>query len=36
MASYLYEHRGACDIGSAAMESGAASVWGYNAMILSL
>ena len=29
MASYLYEHRGACDIGDAAKESGAASVWGY-------
>ena len=36
MAAYLYEHRGACDIGNAAKESGAASVWGYNAMILSL
>lgn len=36
MASYLYEHRGACDIGNAAKESGAMSVWGYNAMILSL
>ena len=36
MASYLYEHRGACDIGNAAQESGANSVWGYNAMILNL
>jgi len=36
MAGYLYEHRGSCDIGHAAKESGAASVWGYNAMILSL
>lgn len=36
MASYLYEHRGACDIGDAAKESGAMSVFGYNAMILSL
>ena len=36
MAGYLYEHRGACDIGNAAKESGAVSVWGYNAMILSL
>ena len=36
MAAYLYEHRGACEIGDAAKESGAASVWGYNAMILSL
>ena len=36
MAAYLYEHRGACEIGDAAKESGAFSVWGYNAMILSL
>jgi uncharacterized phiE125 gp8 family phage protein len=36
MAGYLYEHRGACDIGDAAKDSGASSVWGYNAMILSL
>ena len=36
MAAYLYEHRGACDIGNAAKESGAMSVWGYTAMILSL
>ena len=36
MAGYLYEHRGACDIGNAAKDSGAMSVWGYNAMILSL
>jgi len=36
MAGYLYEHRGSCSIGDAAKESGAASVWGYNAMILSL
>ena len=36
MAGYLYEHRGSCDIGNAAKESGAASVFGYNAMILSL
>jgi hypothetical protein len=36
MAGYLYEHRGACGIENAAKESGAISVWGYNAMILSL
>lgn len=36
MAAYLFEHRGACDIGDAAKESGAMSVWGYTAMILSL
>ena len=36
MAAYLYEHRGACDIGDAAKQSGAVSVWGQNAMILSL
>ena len=36
MAGYLYEHRGACEIGNAAKESGAGSLFGYNAMILSL
>jgi len=36
MAGYLYEHRGACDIGNAAKESGANSVWGVSAMVLSL
>lgn len=36
MAGYLYEHRGACDIDDAAKQSGAMSVWGQNAMILSL
>lgn len=36
MAGYLFEHRGACDVGNAAKESGAMSVWGQNAMILSL
>jgi len=36
MAGYLFEHRGACDIGNAAKQSGAMSVWGQNAMILSL
>ena len=36
MAGYLYEHRGACNIGNAAKESGANSVWGLNAMVLSL
>ena len=36
MAGYLFEHRGACDIDNAAKQSGAMSVWGQNAMILSL
>jgi hypothetical protein len=36
MAGYLYEHRGACDIGNAAKESGANSIWGISAMVLSL
>ena len=36
MAGYLYEHRGACEIGNAAKESGAGALFGYNAMVLSL
>lgn len=36
MAGYLFDHRGSCSIDNAAVDSGAASVWGYNAMILSL
>ena len=36
MAGYLYEHRGACNIGNAAKESGANSAWGLNAMVISL
>ena len=36
MAAYLYEHRGSCSVGDAAKDSGAMSVFGFNAMILSL
>ena len=36
MAGYLYEHRGSCNVGNAASDSGATSVWGYDALILSL
>jgi hypothetical protein len=34
MCAYLYEHRGACDVGTAAVASGAQSLWGGNCLIL--
>lgn len=36
LASYLFEHRGACKINDAINDSGAAMAWGVDAMILNL
>ena len=36
MAAYLYEHRGSCDVVDAAKQSGASSIWGCNALVISL
>ena len=35
-ASYLYEHRGSCDVGSVAGKSGALGLWQTEMMILNL
>ena len=36
LAAYLYEHRGACSVGDAAEQSGAAAMFGVTAQVLSL
>lgn len=36
LAGYLYEHRGACDVGEAVKASGAAMMWGNSRMVITL
>jgi uncharacterized phiE125 gp8 family phage protein len=36
LAGYLYDHRGACDVGEAVKASGAAMMWGNSRMVITL